>query len=214
MKSIRIVAVVAALVVLSGCVDVIQYVSGAGSDIDVYLRLTLQKSAFDLGNAFSDEPQDMEEMFESEFELDEDTVTEELPPGISAEFAQVNDEFEYGFELSYTADREALLALDESGDGFFVPRIRNFGLSIPLGPTDGGNESGEGDEFAAAFLGGAKYRLFISKMLVSRVSQAYLVTPGDRVEVAVLELPDVWMVQFPVSLWLTSSEAPTLEVIF
>ena len=214
MKHVKLTVVLVALVALAGCVDVVQYISGAGSQIDVFLRLTLQKSAFDLGNALADEPQDMDEMFSSEFELDEDTVSEELPPGVTADFAQVNDEFEYGFELRYSADREILRTMDDYGDGFFVPRISNFGLSIPLGPANDGSEGGQGDEFAAAFLGGSKYRLFISKLLVSRVSQAFLVSPGTRTPVSILELPDVWMIQFPVSLWLTAEEAPSLEVIF
>ena len=46
-KRILAAAIVSAAVLLTGgCVDVVQYISGSGSDIDVYLRFALQKSAF------------------------------------------------------------------------------------------------------------------------------------------------------------------------
>lgn len=93
-------------------------------------------------------------------------------------------------------------------------------MTIPLAP---GNEAGEGaeageggqgEEFAAAFLGGAKYRVFVSKMLVSRIRSARIASGGVTTEVTVIELPDVWMVQFPVSLWLMSDDASVLEISF
>ncbi|MFP4113688.1 MAG: hypothetical protein ACOC2Y_03615 [Spirochaetota bacterium] len=217
---LRLVALGALVVGLTaGCVDVVQYISGSGSDINVYLRLTLQKAAFEMANEFSDDPEDPDEMFEEEFELDRDTVLEEMPPGIDADYRRVNDEFEYGFELSYSAPRSTLAAL-RGDEAAFVPRVTRNGMTIPLAP---GNEAGEGaeageggqgEEFAAAFLGGAKYRVFVSKMLVSRIRSARIASGGVTTEVTVIELPDVWMVQFPVSLWLMSDDASVLEISF
>lgn len=203
-------------VVLTGCVDVVQYVSGSGSTIDVYLRLTLQKSAFEMANSMSPEPQELDEMFDDEFELDRETVLEELPPGIDATYEMVNDEFEYGFELSYSASRDALARASGTEEGAFVPRIDRQGMTIPLAEGGGnGQESDpQSDQFANAFLGGAKYRVFISRRLVSRVSSARLVFDDRSTEVTVIELPDVWMVQFPVSLWLMSGETPSIEIIY
>lgn len=210
LKRIRTVVAVAALTLaVTGCIDVVHYVSGSGSSIDVYLRFALQKSAFEMANAFADEPEDLDEMFSEEFDLEEENVLAELPPGVEASFTGVNDEFEYGFVLEYTASREALDA-----GGAFVPRISQRGMSVPLAETGNGGGSPEDDQFAAAFLGGAKYRLLVSRRLVSRVSAARLVTGDGATEVTVVELPDVWMIQFPVSLWLGAAETPTLEIIF
>lgn len=202
--------------VTTGCVDVVQYISGSGSTIDVYLRLALQKSAFEMANSFSDEPQDMDEMFDDEFELNREEVLGELPEGISATYDQINTQFEYGFELGYSAPRSMLAELEGEGAAF-VPRVGTRGMTIPLaegGGGGGGGGSQEGDEFAAAFLGGAKYRVFVSKRLVSRISSARLAGGQTSTEVTVMDLPDVWMVQFPVSLWLMSEETPTLEISY
>ena len=168
-----------------------------------------------MANSFSDEPQNTDEMFAEEFELDRDEVLQELPPGLEADYQQVNDEFEYGFVLTYSASRETLAGLERE-EAALVPRVGTRGMTIPLaeGGSGGGGSGGEGDEFAAAFLGGAKYRVFISRRLVSRISEARIVTSTDSTEVSVVEFPDVWMVQFPVSLWLMSEEAPTLEIDF
>lgn len=213
----RVVIMITAVAVLAtGCVDVVQYISGTGSTIDVYLRLALQKSAFEMANSFSDEPQDMDEMFEEDFELNRNEVLGELPEGITADYSQVNNEFDYGFELSYSASRDMFAEL-EGEDGALVPRITARGMTIPLaeaGDGTGGAESGEGDEFAAAFLGGAKYRVFISKRLVSRVSSARLANGSMSTDVTVIDLPDVWMIQFPISLWLMSDATPSLEISY
>jgi hypothetical protein len=213
-----LVLAVIALVMLGGCVDVVQYISGSGSTIDVYLRLTLQKSAFEMANSFSDEPQDLNEMFDEEFDLDRETVLGELPPGVEASFETVNDEFEYGFVLSYSAARDVLANAAGADDGAFVPQVGIRGMTIPLAQAneDGDDDAapGQGDEFAGAFLGGSKYRVFISRRLVSRVSSATLVSGANETPVTVIELPDVWMVQFPVSLWLMSDDEATLEIVY
>lgn len=210
LKQVRTVLIAAAAaLVATGCVDVVQYVSGSGSTVDVYLRFALQKSAFEMANSFADEPQDLDAMFDEEFDLEEEDVRSELPPGVEASFTAVNDEFEYGFVLEYTAERDALNA-----GGAFVPRISPRGMSIPLAETGNEGDSPEGDQFAAAFLGGAKYRLMISRLLVSRVSTARIVTSTGATNVTVVELPDVWMIQFPISLWLGAAETPTLEIMF
>ncbi|TVQ18193.1 MAG: hypothetical protein EA382_17985 [Spirochaetaceae bacterium] len=206
------VTIAAVAVVVSGCVDVVQYISGSGSTIDVYLRFALQKSAFEMANAFSDQPQNLDQMFAEEFNLERAQVLATLPEGIAADYRALNTEFEYGFELSYSADRDVLARVD--GAGAFVPRIGPSGMSIPLAESSGGGDGGEGDQFAAAFLGGAKYRVFVSRRLVSRVSSARLVTAQQAIDVSVVELPDVWMIEFPVSLWLMAAETPTLEVVF
>ncbi len=216
-RVVRFAVVALAMVALTSCVDVVQYISGDGTIIDVYLRLTLQKSAFELANSFADEPQDMTEMFEDDFELTEEEVTAEFPAGIEPEYTQVNSEYEYGFELRYSADRSVLSQAPESSAGF-IPTVTTRGIRIPFAQAEAqeGGEAGggDGDEFANAFLGGSKYRLMISKRLVSRVSDARIVnSEGDR-DVLVTELPDVWMVEFPTSLWLNAEQGTYLDVRF
>ncbi|MFW6288758.1 MAG: hypothetical protein ACOC2Q_03160 [Spirochaetota bacterium] len=216
-RRMRVVAIVATIgLVVTGCVDVVQYISGSGSTIYVYLRFALQKSAFELANSFSDDPQDLDEMFEEDFELERAEVLEELPPGVTADYRPLNSQFEYGFELSYSADRELLAGLDSKGSAF-VPRVGTRGMSIPLaegGRSAEGGGGGQGEEFAGAFLGGAKYRVLISRRLVSRVSSAKLVSAGDPIDVTVTELPDVWMIEFPVSYWLMSPATSVLEIVY
>jgi hypothetical protein len=206
------VAVVLAVMVLGGCLDVVQYVSGSDGNVDVYLRLTLQKSVFELANSMGDDPQDLDQMFEDEFQLNEDEVVGELPPGVKADFKRVNSDYEFGFELRYSAPREVLAEVPDS-DSAFVPRIDRRSMTIPLG--DAGNEGGGGgDEFANAFLGSSKYRLLVSKRFVSRISVARLYTGDDSIELPVTDLPDVWMIEFPTSEWINAEEPPSLEVIF
>lgn len=194
---------------LAGCIDVVQYLSGSADDVDIYFRLTLQKSVFELVNALGDAPQDMDEIFK-DFNLNEDEVVRELPPGVEADYRPVNTDFDYGFELRYSVPRSILGATSEPGNPF-IPLLTPRGLSIPLSE---GNGSSETDEFASAFLGSAKYRLFISKRLVSRVSAARILAGPESTAVTITDLPDVWLLEFPLSLWYTSDYSPVLEVLF
>jgi hypothetical protein len=204
-----VLVLLAAAVMLSGCIDVVQYISGSALNIDVYFRLTMQKSIFELAGAFGEEPQDLDAMFE-EFDLNEDDVVASLPPGVEAGFDSINSDSEFGFELRYSAPRSALDSL-EDGEAEFVPRISPWGIVIPLGE---GNGSADSDEFADAILGSAKYRLLISKRLVSRVSEARILAGPVSTPVSVTELPDVWLLEFPMNLWYASDYAPTVEILF
>lgn len=207
-----IALMVTLLLVLTGCVDVMQYISGQGSEAEVIFRLTLQKSAFELANSMSEEPQDLDRMFEQEFSLGEEEVFGELPPELNATYEAVRSEFEYGFELRYSVNRARSLELPPEGAPF-VPRVSNRSIVIPLAPGDAAEGQGE-DQFAAAFFGSSKYRLFLSKRFVSRVSSATIEIGQDVMPIDVKELPDVWLVEFPISLWLFAPEPPTIEVFF
>ena len=209
-RTLSVVAILGRVILLSGCLDIIQYVSGSGSEIEVYFRLTLQKSVFELGSAFGDAPQDLAKMFESEFNLNEEEVMSELPPGVEAEFEPISTDYEVGFELRYSAPRALLDSLPDT-EAVFVPRVSAWGMIIPLGE---GNGAGDSDEFADAFLGSSKYRLMISKRLVSRVSQARVLAGPDSFPVSVTDLPDVWLLEFPMSLWFGSEYSPILEILF
>ena len=204
---------------LTGCVEVVQYISGSADSLDVYLRVALQKSAFELANSFADDPQDMDQVFENEFDLQEDDVIGDLPDFIQANYTPVNSEFEYGFELRYKLRRNQLDALIDSGmlpdndaDAAFVPRVTDEGISIPLAEGGGTDAAAGGDQMAAAFLGGSKYRLMISRRLAGTVSAARLVTPEETTQLDVTELPDVWMIEFPVLLWLSAPAGARLEI--
>ena len=198
-----------AVVLLSGCIDLVQYISGSASEVDVYFRLTMQKSIFEMASAFGEEPQDLDAMFE-EFDLNEEDVVAELPQGVVANFESINSDSEFGFELRYSASRAALDSLQD-GEAAFVPRVSPWGILIPLAE---GNGSAESDEFADAFLGSAKYRLMISKRLVSRVSEARVLSGPVSIPISVTELPDVWLLEFPMNLWYSSDYSATVEILF
>ncbi len=118
-------AVLVAAILLSGCLDVVQYISGSESEIEVYFRFTLQKSVFELGSAFGGAPQDLDLMFEG-FQIHEEEVVAELPPGVAADFQSVNTDLEIGFELRYSAPRSVLESLSDA-DAAFVPCVSQGG---------------------------------------------------------------------------------------
>ena len=212
MKKARVLLallVVGTLLVLGGCVDVLQYISGTSYSVSVFTRFTLQKSIFEAAAAFGgDSSQTMPDLSE-EIPLDQATITDEMPPWLDASFEPIDTEMEYGFEMRYTAPREELARLPDDEAGL-VPRVLIDRITIPL---SAGSET-PNDPFSTALLGSAKYRLMISKLFLSRVSAAYLVDGDEMNELAVTDLPDVWLIEFPMSLWFGATGTPRIEVWF
>lgn len=219
-RRLRVVALVVAIGTLTGCVEVVQYISGSADTLEVFLRVTLQKSAFELAAEMGGESGDLDETFEEEFNLEEDDVLGDLPEGINAGFEQVNTEFEYGFELRYKVARTLIANLIERGelslndpDDAFLPQVSDTGITIPLaeGGEGGGADPG-GDQWAAAFLGGSKYRLMVSRRLAPSIDAARLVTATGTTELSVTELPDVFLIEFPVLLWFNAGDTARIEL--
>ena len=208
-KTALAMAIVVAVLMLGGCLDVLQYVSGTSYDVTVFTRFTIERSVFQVAAAMGADPSEMEMEMTEELPLDEAAVTGELPEWLSAEFNTIDTPMEYGFELRYTAPREQLARLRDD-EAELVPRVGRSSMVIPL---SGGSDTSS-DPVAGAMLGTAKYRLMISKLFLSRVSAAHLVDGEEVHELTVTDLPDVWLIEFPISLWFGAGEAPRIEVIY
>ncbi len=203
-KIIRVSLVVLMVFLFSSCIDLLHYI---GRDSDgrpmAIVKLTLEKAIFEWAASMGG--QDMpttDEEFAEEFDLSEEEVTEELPEGLDLVYSTVNTSTDFGFQLEIRRTQ----GFDSAKKLPWLPTLVDSNtLVVPL-PEQDSEESSEGGE-DEAFLASAKYRVIASKDLCPENPRFFLrgATGELEEEPDVLELPEVYIVEFPLLLWLYSS---------
>ncbi|TVR71793.1 MAG: hypothetical protein EA427_04070 [Spirochaetaceae bacterium] len=191
------------LLTLTGCLEVVQHV-GAGPDdsLENYVRVTLQRSIFAFAEAFGGEAMSDDD-FAREFGMTESEVLQDIPEGVSARFEQVITDYDYGFALRTTTARAF-----QTNEAPLIPFVRGNELLIPLpaGDEDGMDE-------AAFFLASAKYRIILDKSIWPVVRSAHVLgAGGEPAPIDVTEFRSVWLLEFPVILWLGGGESPLVVI--
>ncbi len=206
-KIFFLTAIVLTTVLLSGCLDVLHYVGRDGQGRPMALvKLTFEKALFEMAASMGgEEMPTTDEEFAEEFDISEEEITGDLPEGIEVEYSTVNTSMDFGFQLILRGSSYA----PPDTELPWLPLTKPDGsLVIPLAEQDS-DDSGEGSggDESEAFLASAKYRLIVARNICPpnpRFSLRGL--PADRtVEPEVMELPEVYVVEFPLVLWLNST---------
>jgi hypothetical protein len=204
MKRIIYIAAIAVLVsMLTGCIDVLHYIGrdGDGRPMAV-VKLTFEKAIFEWAAQMGGEDMPTtDEEFAEEFDISEEEVTAELPEGMDINYSTVNTPMDFGFQLDITRQP----GTPEDAELPWLPsRAADGTLTIPLPEQDSEEAGGEQEQ---AFLSSAKYRLIIARDICPENPVFSLEgLPQDKtMEPDVLALPEVYVVEFPLMLWLGSS---------
>jgi hypothetical protein len=210
-RAVRIGLVVGAALLLTGCIDIFQYVGRDESgNLQLSVSVTIQKAIFEMASSFDGSaPPDYEE----EFEMSEEEITGEYPEWLAVTYTPINTELEYGFHLEMVAPETVLteaLKADPADAGPFLPRPDGDNTVFVF---DGfGNNGGEADEMAAAFFASAKYRMLIDENYRSQIDGAWFERNGERAPVDVRRYGDVWYLEFPMLYIFTGAGAGRLVI--
>lgn len=189
------------ILLLNGCIDMLHYVGSSENRTIVNVRFTLQKMIFHMmaqvgGEEITDED------FESDFDLSEDRVLSQFPEGTEISFSPINNDTDFGFDVEMHLDADSLnKVLAENPDTPFLPISTEQGYRIVLPPMGTDTEDSADNEFAAAFFASAKYRLLISRDYIPTVEKVILRSGDDTFVPSIKELPEVYLVEFPLALW-------------
>lgn len=194
----RIALVALAVGLLSGCVEIFQYVGYTDDGrLEVSFSFSIQKAIFELGAGLNGEGSvDFDEEFG---ELDSE-ITSDVPDWVEVDVSQIDTELEYGVSMTMRVDEERLTAaetLSEYPDDIaFLPRRSGDSILIYL---EGMGSGGEEDEMAAAFLASAKYRLLVSSSYAESISSASFEVEGsdESLPVEVREFGEVYLLELP-----------------
>lgn len=208
---VRIGLVISAVALLTGCIDIFQYVGRDGNgNLELSVSVTIQKAIFEMASSFDGSaPPDYEE----EFEMSEEEITGEYPEWLSVTYTPINTELEYGFHLDMAVPETVLaqaLKAKPGEAGPFLPRPDGDNTVFIF---DGfGGEGGEADEMAAAFFASAKYRMLIDQNYLADITGASFERNGEQAPVDVRRYGDVWYLEFPM-LYIFTGAGPGRLII-
>jgi len=186
---------------LNGCIDMLHYVGSSENRTIVNVRFTLQKMIFQMMAQVGGE-EITEKDFESDFDLSEDRVLSQFPEGTEVMFSPINNETDFGFDVELHLDVDSLnKVLAEDPDAPFLPISMEQGYRIVLPPMGSDTGDSADNEFAAAFFASSKYRLLISKGYIPEIEKVILRSGDDTFVPSIKELPEVYLVEFPLALW-------------
>lgn len=204
---IRIAGLVGFVLVLTGCVDIFQYVGYDDSGrLNTSVSLKIQKAILEMASGFSGE----EPNYEEEFDFSEEEIAEEYPEWVSVDVSPIDTELEYGFRLDMQTAENRMETFDDTTP--FIPEKRDSEIVIPLQSM--GSENDQGEESAAAFLASSKYRLLISKKYAPTISEAWYQNERERSPVDVQEFDEVYLLEMPVIYLFLSTTPGALHLAY
>ena len=202
-RIIEVAALAVGLFALVGCVEIFQYVGyDDEGNLDLTITVKMQKALFKIANQFSESGEELD--YRAEFGLSKSEIKADFPEWRRFNYSveQIDTPTEYGLTVSFSGQDEALLRAEESID--FLPRHDQDVTTIEFTGMGGGFAGGAEDEFAAAFLAGAKYRLLVSKNYITEIEAAVYEVDESSQPVEVNEFKDVYLLELPLADLLMS----------
>jgi hypothetical protein len=196
------VVVVAAVLLLTGCLEVLQTVETRGDTVNSTIRVTFSKRMIDGGAAMSGEQPDYSDL--PEISGEDGMVNIDLP-GVRVETTTINSSSDIGEAISVAYPASAVASAAEA-DRFFLPVVSSNRIEITLPPNE---DAGEIDDMTAIFFGGSRYRLLVDRE--GRPVRQVLVN-GQRDTATITQVGTVAYVEFPLDVWM-SSTAPVRIVL-
>jgi len=174
-KIVLVFLLVVMIFILSGCIDALEYISENRKNINVSFRLAIQKAVFEMMAEMNDEEIN-DDYFKKNFGPDENEFKKQFPKGVDLEFKEINTELEYGFDVRFKISKKELpTILKKNEKVYFIPIKMGNMLNVVL-PSGSYADSSEDNEYAEAFLAGAKYRMIISKTYIKNIKEVSIKT--------------------------------------
>ncbi len=217
MKSTKIILFSLSLTVallLTGCIDTIQYISDDGRNINVNFRLTLQKAIFKM-MASMDNEEINDDYFRNNFGQDEIQLVNKIPHIANFNISEINTDFDYGFEVKIKIAKKALSELVKNNQTvFFIPVKKDKSIEITLPPLNE-SESNEDNDYAEAFLASAKYRLIINKSYIKKIKNISIKNKNSNTDLnlSVFDYGEIYIVEFPMYIWFSAAKTPLVITI-
>ena len=189
-KGIRVAILVSVGMLLSGCIEMFQYV---GQDDDGRLHTTfsvrIQKAILEMASGFSGQGAiDYGELLR----FTEQDITEMYSNGSEMRIELIDTDLEYGFRFTVAVNSDLQIEQEE------LPMFPRFEKGVTTISFDDFDNDGETDPMAMAFLSSSKYRLIISKTHVPTISSAWYEVGDVTFPVEHHDLHSVFYIEFPI----------------
>jgi hypothetical protein len=208
--AIRIVCLLSILS-LFGCLDIYEHVSKeANGNINVYLKLTVAKSLLSMSNSGSDTAN--ANPFDSITGPNGSEITKEITDVLKGTLTKVDTELETGLaiQLSLNLKSKDVQSYLQSDDVPLLPKIDD--KKIVFSFSNPNTSSTEDNQMGMALLSSYKFRLTISKSVCSSISKVILSTDELDYKPQIISLPDMYLIEVPLSYLMKSSQKTELII--
>lgn len=194
----------ASVLLLAGCLDVYQHIAKEDNGhMSVYFTMTLSKTFLSMANGAgggsSQPPSDPFADFQKS-----PMVT--AAKAIGSSITRIDNDTEFGVVIQSSLDpkSQAVQAAMKSPAGPMVPQVSNEGITLFF-PSQ--STPSDKDQNSGAILTAFKYRLSVGKSLMPTLSKVILRTGGTETVIAAVDLPDMYLIEVPLSAVFSSADA-------
>jgi hypothetical protein len=186
-------------IVLSGCIDIYQYLTKDANGIERNtIKVTVSKTVFAMANGFSDSSNaiDYEELFDESSPIDIGEYNQ-----FNASIKKVNDTMDVGYLVAMNIDYRDRNIVNKinSNNTSFIPKYNGKDIIIHI-DCIGENSDSADNEMAMAFLATGKYRLAISKKCIANIDRITIKTDENETNINFTDLYDEYLVEIPIPI--------------
>jgi hypothetical protein len=196
MKLVTRLLMAASVLLLAGCFDVYQHVTKeSNGHVNVYFKIAMAKAFLTMANSSGGgTPQPPQDPF-ADFQ-NSPMVTS--AKGLGSSVTRVDNDSEFGVVMQSSLDLGSKPVRDamKTPAGPMVPQVSDSGITLFF-PSQ--TPQSNNDQNSGAVLAAFKYRLSVGKTLMPTLSKVVLRTGGTETVVAAVELPDMYLIEVPLS---------------
>jgi hypothetical protein len=206
---------------LAGCFDVYQHITREkDGHVSVYFKIAMSKAFLSMANSAGGSTST------SNSTSDGDSNSNSQPPsdpladfqnspmvtaakGIGSSITSIDNDTEFGVVMQSSLDLKSRAVQDamNSPAGPLVPQVSNKGITLFFPSQGSSSDKSDKDQNSAAILTSFKYRLSVGKSLMPSLSRAVLRTGGTETVIVAVDLPDMYLIEIPLSSVFSSADA-------
>jgi hypothetical protein len=185
--------------VLSGCIDIYQYVTKDTNGVERNtIKVTVSKTIFAMANGFSgsDDDIDYETLFDESSPIDIGEYNQ-----FNASIKMVNDTMDVGYLVDMNIDyrdRNVVNRINRTNTSF-IPKYSGKNITIHIDSL-GENSDSADNEMAMAFLATGKYRLAINKKCIANIDKITIKSNENETNINFIDLYDEYLVEIPIPI--------------
>jgi hypothetical protein len=194
-KTVQFFIIIFLSLVLSGCIDIFQYITKDENGIHRNtIKVSVSKAVFEMANSFSDSDDkiDYEKLFDESSSIDKITYNQ-----FNATIKPINDMMDFGYLFDMSLDYQDKSIVNEinRSNSSFMPKYNGKNIVIHIDCLSKEPASTDDNGLSDAFLSTGKYRLIISKKCIANIDRVALKIDGLEEDIDFIDLYDEYLIE-------------------
>jgi hypothetical protein len=213
MKKLLLILVVSECLLLTSCIDILQHITVDKNGIELNtIQFTVSKAIFEFANKMNEnqEPIDYDKYFSNNSDLSSLEKNK-----YCSSISKINTVLDYGYTIKMRIDRknkETMNSIEKEKIGFIPIKKGKSYIFDFSSMNDSSSKNQEDNGMQYALLSTAKYKLLISKKMISDIKKLYLVSGSNETEYSYVDLDDEYLVEIPIIIMIQGQIQLRIEI--